>query len=102
MNYEQWKKKKISRKEEAGFPDFKSHDEARAYFKEKYGYIFQMMDSFMIDDQKCYTYKLLFDVEAFLKGQEELNKNGFTISEDFMFCCQDIQIMEDGYVHVVH
>ena len=43
--YSQWKEKKISREEENEMPSFASHDEARAYFKERFGDDFQMTPS---------------------------------------------------------
>lgn len=66
----------ISREEEHALPDFKSHEEARTYFKKKYGNNFKLEDSITVGDRKLYFYKL--------------------------FSVQDIQIFEDGEIHIVH
>ncbi|MEK4930494.1 hypothetical protein N2V92_01125 [Bacillus sp. CH_48] len=42
----------ISREEEAEIPDFKGHEEARKYFKEKYGDAFQFSESLEVDGKK--------------------------------------------------
>ncbi|TKI73673.1 hypothetical protein FC701_36825, partial [Bacillus mycoides] len=44
----------ISREEEVEIPNFKSHEEARTYFKEKYGDAFQISESFKIDGEQVY------------------------------------------------
>lgn len=92
----------ISRKEEDEIPEFKSHDEACKWFKEKYGDNFMMEDSELIDGQKCYFYQLIHDRVAWEKGQKELRDNGFTNGKDFMSAAQPIQIFEDGHIHIVH
>lgn len=45
----------ISREEEAEIPDFKSHEEARKYFKERYGDAFQLSEPFKIDGEQVYS-----------------------------------------------
>ena len=93
----------ISREEEARLPDFKSHADAREYFKDKYGSDFQMIDSFMIDGQKVYSYKLILDSNSYYDMIAELEANGYLgMSERYLFCSQDIQISEDGHVHIAH
>lgn len=93
----------ISREEEAQLPEFKSHDEARKYFKEKYGNDFQMTGSDSCDDQKIYFYRLILNRKVFEQMYKEMEQNGFCgMTEERMFCTQDIQIMEDGGVHIVH
>lgn len=93
----------ISREEEANFPDFKSHDEARKFFKDKYADNFQMIDSGFIGDEKIYYYKLILNREVYLDMIKELNKNGFTgMTEERLFSTQDIQIFENGHLHIVH
>lgn len=66
----------ISREEEHDLTDFKSHEEARAYFKKKYGDKFKLEDDIVVGDRKLYFYKL--------DGE------------------QDIQIFDDGEIHIVH
>ena len=94
----------ISREEESKIPEFKSHAEARKYFKDKYGNDFQMTDSFEVEDiGKIYAYKLILNREVYMDMIKEMNKNGFVpMTKERMFCTQDIQITEDGRVHIVH
>jgi hypothetical protein len=98
MGMEKW----ISRKEEDELPKFKSHDEARAYFKEKYGDAFQLMDSIYIDGKKCYLYFLIHDKEAFWEGQRELKEKGHVEGMRFVESHQPIEIWESGEVHIIH
>ena len=91
----------ISRQEEAELPIFKSHEEARAYFEEKYGEKFVFEESSDIGDGICFFYRLITDEEAYIKGASDLNSNGF-VGMEFLNSYQPIQIMEDGSVHIVH
>lgn len=93
---------KISREEEARIPQFDSHEEAREWFKARYGDAFMMTDSEYIGGQKCYFYYLILDPEAFHKGQKEMQENGYSAGLAFMKSYQSIQIMQDGSVHIVH
>jgi hypothetical protein len=98
MGMEKW----ISRKEEYELPEFKSHDEARAYFKEKYGDNFQMMDSDYIDGKKIYFYKLIVNKKEWEKGIKEMQENGYTSGMGFAMAAQPIEIWEDGGIHIIH
>ena len=99
---EKYRMLKISREKEASLPSFSSHDEARKYFKDIYGNKFQMTDSFMVDDLKCYSYILVLDQKAFDKGRKEMEKNGLVGGSDYFLSTQVLQIMEDGSVHINH
>ena len=66
----------ISREEECNLPDFNSHTEAKSYFKKKYGSKFKLEYDIVVGDRNLYFYKL--------DGE------------------QDIQIFEDGEIHIVH
>jgi hypothetical protein len=96
--FEKW----ISREEEQEIPEFESHEEARKYFKEKYGDNFQLSDSEMIDDRKCYFYYLIVDKEGYEEGMASMKKDGFVSGMRFMKSQQPIQIFEDGIIHIVH
>lgn len=91
----------ISRQEEAELPIFKSHEEARDYFEEKYGEKFVFEESSEIGDGICFFYRLITDEEAYIKGASDLNTNGY-VGMEFMNSYQPIQIMEDGSTHIVH
>ncbi|QDY47026.1 hypothetical protein FK545_20865 (plasmid) [Planococcus glaciei] len=58
----------INRQEEAELPIFKSHEEARDYFEEKYGEKFVFEESSEIGDGICFFYRLITDEEAYIKG----------------------------------
>lgn len=93
----------ISREEEHQLPRFKSHDEARKYFKDKYSDSFQLMESDIMGGEKIYFYKLILDREAYYDMIAKLESNGVVpMSERYLFCTQNIQISEDGRVHIVH
>lgn len=91
----------INRQEEAELPIFKSHEEARDYFEEKYGEKFVFEESSEIGDGICFFYRLIIDEEAYIKGVSDLNTNGY-VGMEFMNSYQPIQIMEDGSTHIVH
>ena len=61
-----------------------------------------MVDSFIIDEQNCFSYILILDQKAFDKGRKEMGKNGFVGGSEYLLSTQDIQIMEDGAIHIVH
>lgn len=93
----------ISREEESKIPEFNSHAEARKYFKDKYGDSFQLMDSDDSSGEKIYFYKLILNKKVYMEMIEEMNRNGFaSMSEERMFSSQDIQIFENGNIHIVH
>lgn len=93
----------ISREEEYALPKFKSHQEAREYFKEKYGDDFQMTDSNVIGGEKIYFYKLILNKEAFKEMHRQMKENGYaSCTKEMMFSSQDIQIWENGGIHIVH
>jgi hypothetical protein len=93
----------ITREEEAKFPFFNDHKEAGEWFKEKYGDHFVLTSSEMIDDQICYFYYLILDRKVFETCQKEMETTGImTDAIKFMGSYQEIQIREDGSVHIVH
>lgn len=94
----------ISREEEAKLPQFKSHLEARKYFKDKYGdNNFQMMDSYMVGKEKFYNYDLILDRKVYFDKMKEIQEKGIVeITKEKLFCSQCIQISENGFVHIVH
>lgn len=93
---------KISRNEEANFPNFSSHDEARDFFKNAYGERFVMTGSEMIADMKVYFYYLILDPEIFADGQKKLQQGHSVSGLEYLNSHQPIEIFEDGRVHVIH
>ena len=93
----------ISREEEAALPTFKSHDEARAYFKEAYGQDFMMIDSDDFNGGKTYFYKLILNRKAYEEAMEFMKRGErMPMTEEYVFATQDISIDENGHVHIVH
>lgn len=88
----------ISREE---LPQFKSHDEAKTYFGDKYGEgNFQLVEE--ITDQsegKFYLYKLILDPVAYQKGMQEVKEKGYCSNEAFIKSTQRIKIMSNGEVY---
>lgn len=93
----------ISREQEHALPQFNSHDEARAYFKDLYGSDFQMTDSSTVNGEKIYFYKLILNKSVYNEMIKEIEANGYcAMNEERIFCTQDIQIFESGHIHIVH
>jgi len=94
---------KISRKAEAEFPKFDSHENARKFFKNKYGDSFVMANSEVINDEKIYFYNLILDRKNYFGGFKKLEKDGIIVdSLNFMNSYQPIEIWEDGRIHIIH
>jgi hypothetical protein len=105
MNYyEKWKEKKISRDEEHKLPRFNSHNEAREYFKNKYGHNnFQMADARIINGEEIYFYELVLDEKAYRKMIEEMASNEFVaMTDEYLFSTQKIEVWADGRIHIIH
>ncbi|HJB22714.1 MAG TPA: hypothetical protein H9946_01055 [Candidatus Jeotgalibaca pullicola] len=67
----------ISREEEMGFPDFKSHYEAKRFFIEKYG-----EENFKLDSSERHDGRMLYYYD--LKER------------------QRVEIWEDGAIHILY
>lgn len=93
----------ISRKAEAEIPEFDSHENARYYFKNKYGDSFVMANSMMVQDEKVYIYHLILDRKNYFDGVKKLQADGFIKdSLDFINSYQPVEIFESGRIHIVH
>lgn len=101
--YLEWKEKKISREEESNMPEFTSHEEARKYFKERFGDDFQLINSEIIDNEKIYFYHLILNKDYYMSY---VTNEKVRIKADsnllFMFSYQNIEINENGNVHIIH
>lgn len=94
---------KINRQAEADFPKFNSHEQARKYFKNKYGDRFVIASSEIIGEEKVYFYHLILDRQQYFDGFQALKKDDFIMdSVDFINSHQSIEIFEDGRIHVIH
>ncbi len=99
----------ISREEAAEIPNFKSHEEARKYFKERYGDAFQLSEPFKIDGEQVYSYMYIVDKEKFNEMQDYMDKHNTRLinagdpeTEGFMESYQSILIFEDGRLSITH
>ncbi|MEC3195663.1 hypothetical protein P9Z84_23635 [Bacillus cereus] len=99
----------ISGEEEAEIPNFKSHEEARNYFKEKYGDAFQLSEPFRIDGEQVYSYMYIVDKKKFNEMQNYMEKHNTRLidagnpeTEGFMEFYQSILIFEDGRLSITH
>lgn len=95
----------ISRKEEQELPKFKSHEDVRDYFKEKYDENFVLVDSYKAGEGSVYLYDLILNKEAYERVK---SKKSFILiiddadPSDMVMDSQQIEIFEDGRVHVIH
>ena len=92
----------ISREEEAALPDFDSHEEARNWFKEKYGKDFMMVDSELISEEIIYFYHLILNRDVYEREMEKLRKGEPSVGTDLMNSYQVVEIFEGGNIHIVH
>lgn len=95
----------ISRQDESSFPEFNNHDEAAAFFKEKFGADFVLESSENVGDMICYFYAVVTDHAVYHKGRRLLLQ-GQPVTGDlglqFIQSYQPVQIMENGNVHIVY
>lgn len=92
---------RYNRKAEDNLPNFSSHEEAREYFKQKYGDAFIMTDSQEIGEKKVYFYRLILDPQTYKENNELLNK-GNIHGVEFLNSYQSIEMFEDGGIHIIH
>ena len=93
---------KITREEEAKLPAFDSHEEARVYFKDRYGNDFILIGSETIMGEKCFFYYNILDREAFIEGTRKIQAGIHDASLEYLKSHQPVQITESGSVHIVH
>lgn len=94
--------KPISREEEAALPVFKSYNEARAFFLNRYGDNFMLENVETFDDETIYFCILILDKDAWVKGCKQLQDHGYIIGTDFINSYQPIQISDKGSIHIVY
>ncbi|MCM3389347.1 hypothetical protein LG296_20340 (plasmid) [Ureibacillus chungkukjangi] len=92
----------ISREDERFIPDFKSHKEAKVWFLNRFGKRFMKGSVEKVHNQKCYFYILIVNEKAFKYGLKAFQHKGIIDSTNYMTSYQEIQIFEDGSVHIVH
>ncbi|MCZ1269259.1 MULTISPECIES: hypothetical protein [Paenibacillus] len=92
----------LSRKFEADLPLFKSHEEARTFFKGLFGDQFMLQGSEGIGADKIYFYTIIHNRLAWEKGITELTESGSTSGIEFAMSSQDVQLNSDGRLHIVY
>ncbi|MCM3358665.1 hypothetical protein [Psychrobacillus sp. MER TA 171] len=93
---------RYNRRDEDNLPNFLSHEEARGYFKQKYGDAFIMTDSQEIGGKKLYFYRLILDPQTYKENINELLNKGNIRGIEFLNSYQSIEIFEDGGIHIIH
>lgn len=83
-------------------PDFESHKEARAYFKELFGGRIALQMSEVIGDRKWYFYHYVMDKPVYLSCVEKMKNNEPFDALEFMNSYQEVQVCENGDVHIVY
>lgn len=92
----------LSRKFDHSLPGFGSHHEARDWFRDLFGDKFMLTESFKVEEQICWSYVIIHNQEEWDKGMKSLQETGFASGMDFVMATQDVQIFDDGDVHIVH
>lgn len=87
---------------QADLPQFKSHEEAKAYFDQKYGANnFQLVEKLTDQNEGTfYLYKLIVDPDTYQKGLAVIKEKGYYNDQAFIDSTQRIKIMENGEVHI--
>lgn len=93
---------RISRQAEAELPDFSTHEEARNYFKNKYGERFVMVSSDVIDKMNVHFYAVVLNPSVFEDGQKKVRQGEYVFGEKYLESYQSIEIFEDGRIHIIH
>jgi hypothetical protein len=93
---------KITIGEENQLPLFINHKSARTYFKNKFGNLFVMVDTDLINGEKMYLYHLVLDKPTYLDGREKLKRGDIDNCGDYIVSYQDIQIGANGSVKIFY
>lgn len=94
--------KRITREEEALLPEFSSWADAKAYFRAHYPDCFLYAGNDGVEGGKIWTYHLLLDYRAYVKGMREMRERGSVSNLNFINSYQLIEIDEQRNVHIVH
>lgn len=94
------KYKRLTRQFEADLPEFHSQDEAFHFFKRLFGEDIKLSDIDLVDGQKLYHYTLVVNRPAYETGIQDLEKQGYSTGVDFMMATHEIQIYENGRLHI--
>ena len=108
---EMYNKLKYSREEEDTLLDFKSHEEAVTYFKNKHGDNFVYAGSqFIGKEDVVHFYDLILNEKAYYKGKKSIEEESFSYNlnaddgtdMNFTLSYQRVEITENGEIHMVH
>ncbi len=112
---------RLTREVEQHMPEFGSYEEARDWFKEKFGGMFTgLKDVYDVDGEPCYEHHVVVDPQSYNEGRKDLfadiesgkvkvAKDGTPLvnmaeydAMDYMMSYHPIQIMKSGGVHIVY
>ena len=95
----------IAREEAARLPHFRSHQEARLWFKNRYGDAFQLDDSFVVGGGEretiVYRYNLILDRSAYEEEMRKLMEGSLKDASRLLSSYQSLEINLEGAVHIV-
>ena len=94
--------KRITREEEELLPDFTSWSEATNYFRNRFPDSFLYISNTETSSGKIWTYHLILDCPAYMKGMRRLQEGGFSAGLELLNSYQPVEIHDDGRVHIVH
>ncbi|MNT30297.1 hypothetical protein D3C72_1660850 [compost metagenome] len=96
------KHRRLSRKFESELPQFSSHIEASEWFSDLFNKSFVLGSVFSVGEQKCWDYQLIHNRKEWEAGREMLITQGHSSDAmDYLWSYQNIQIFDDGNVHIV-
>lgn len=94
--------KMLSRRFEAELPRFTSHDEVRSFFKELFGKEFILQSTEEDGTDKIYFYTIIHNRPVWEAGIKELKASGILTGIEFAMSSQDLQVYDDGRIHIVY
>lgn len=93
----------ITREIEQTLPLFLNHQSARIYFKKIFGNRFVMVDSFVVDGVKYYSYHLVINKDVYMENRKsEIMADLEITADNFFNSFQEIEISEDGFIHIIY
>ncbi|MNS71917.1 hypothetical protein D3C72_1053090 [compost metagenome] len=96
------KYRRLTRQFESELPQFNSHVEAAEWFSDLFNNSFMLGSAFPVGEQKCWDYCLIHNRKDWESGIEQLITQGHvTDNREYLWSYQNIQIFDDGNVHIV-
>ena len=93
---------KFTREEELNLPEFKSAEEAYAYFRQRFGKDFSYQGTQMVGDRECWFCNLILDRDVYKKGMKELRMGTPVMGLEFARSYQPFELFESGHIHIIY